>query len=205
LQYSLYIVATNQKNLRAIKIKYLTNDLTHIIQGCIKQEKLMQKNLYEHCYRNMMKVCCRYTNDVEIAGSLYNDAMVKVFKNINNYKEDGKFIGWVKTIVIHTCIDHVRIKSPIALKEYTTDYNEAAFVDNEIIEKLDNAAIKQIINTLPKNSALVFNLFVYEQYSHNEIATLLNIPSGTSRYYLSEARSLLKNMFTNNILTLNKI
>jgi RNA polymerase sigma-70 factor, ECF subfamily len=180
----------------------LTNDLTYIIEGCKKQERLMQKKLYEHCYRNMMKVCCRYTNDDELAASLFNDAMIKVFKSISNYKEDGKLLGWVKTIVVHTCIDHVRKKTPIALKEYTEDYNDTTIVENEIIEKLDNVAIKEIINKLPKNAALVFNLFVYEQYSHNEIAELLNIPSGTSRYYLSEARSLLKNMFCNNILAL---
>jgi RNA polymerase sigma-70 factor, ECF subfamily len=162
----------------------------------------MQKKLYEHCYRNMMKVCCRYTNEVEIAASLYNDAMIKVFNSIQNYKEDGKLLGWVKTIVVHTCIDHVRKKTPIALKEYTEDYNDSASVDNEIIQKLDIVAIKEIINKLPKNAALVFNLFVYEQYSHNEIADLLNIPSGTSRYYLSEARSLLKNMLHNKTVAL---
>jgi RNA polymerase sigma-70 factor, ECF subfamily len=162
----------------------------------------MQKKLYEHCYRNMMKVCSRYTSDNEIAASLYNDAMIKVFKSISNYNEDGKLIGWIKTIVVHTCIDHVRKKVPMVLKEYTDDYNEAGIVENEIVEKLNTIAINGIINKLPKNAALVFNLFVYEQYSHNEIAELLNIPSGTSRYFLSEARSLLKNMFCNNTVAL---
>lgn len=153
----------------------------------------------------MMKVCSRYTEDEETAASMYNDAMLKVFKNIDNYTEEGKIMAWIKTITVNTCIDYVRKKSPIIIKEFKEEYNNNAIIDNEIIAKMSNAEIRQIINTLPKNEALVFNLFVYEQYSHNEIANLLNIPAGTSRYYLNQARSLLKRMIENNIYSLNKI
>jgi RNA polymerase sigma-70 factor (ECF subfamily) len=58
---------------------------------------------------------------------------------------------------------------------------------------------------LPGNAALVFNLYVYEEYNHNEIAEILKIPGGSSRYYLSEARRLLKEIVANNIHSLNKI
>jgi RNA polymerase sigma-70 factor (ECF subfamily) len=70
---------------------------------------------------------------------------------------------------------------------------------------MSNEEIKGIISQLPQNAALVFNLYVYEEFNHYEIAALLKIPSGTSRYYLSEARRLLKEVVTNNIHLLNKV
>ena len=76
---------------------------------------------------------------------------------------------------------------------------------NKSIIKMSNADVKRLISKLPENAALVFNLYVYEEYNHNEISALLKIPSGTSRYYLSEARRLLKEVVTNNIHSLNKM
>ena len=165
----------------------------------------MQKGLYQHCYKEMMKLCYRYTNDVETSASIYNDAMMKVFSNIGTYKEDGKLMGWVKRIVVNTCIDHVRKKAPLETKELQEDHGSDAVIENEVFIKMSNTEVKRLISQLPGNAALVFNLYVYEEYNHNEIAALLKIPSGTSRYYLSEARRLLKEVVANNIHSLNKV
>lgn len=153
----------------------------------------------------MMKLCYRYTNDVETSASIYNDAMIKVFNSIGAYQEDGKLVAWVKRIVVNTCIDHVRKKAPLETKELTENYNDNVAIENDVFVKMSNAEVKQLINQLPENAAMVFNLYVYEEYNHNEIAELLKIPSGTSRYYLSEARRLLKEVVANNIHSLNKI
>jgi len=163
----------------------------------------MQKSLYQHCYREMMKLCYRYTNDVEISASIYNDAMIKVFSKIGTYKEDGKLMGWVKRIVVNTCIDHVRKKLPMEMKELNENQNNDVTIENDVFIKMSNAEVKRLISQLPQNAALVFNLYVYEEYNHSEIADLLKIPSGTSRYYLSEARRLLKEVVANNIHSLN--
>jgi RNA polymerase sigma-70 factor, ECF subfamily len=165
----------------------------------------MQKGLYQHCYKEMMKLCYRYTNDLETSASIYNDAMIKVFSNIGTYKEDGKMMAWVKRIVVNTCIDHVRKKVPFQMNELNEDHNNDVIIENGVLIKMSNAEVKRLISQLPENAAMVFNLYVYEEYSHNEISALLKIPSGTSRYYLSEARRLLKEVVSNNIHSLNKI
>ena len=67
----------------------------------------MQKGLYQHCYKEMMKLCCRYTNDADTSAGIYNDAMIKVFSNIGNYNEDGKLIDWVKRIVVNLSLIHI--------------------------------------------------------------------------------------------------
>ncbi len=163
----------------------------------------MQKALYALCYEEMMKVCTRYTNDTEICASLYNDAMFKVFKNIVNYKEDGKIMGWVKRIVINTCIDYVRLKTPIPTIEIKESYEVEYAIEETVLHKMSALEIQKSIKQLPINASTVFNLYVYEEYNHTEIAELLKIPVGTSRYYLSEARRLLKSKIENNIISLN--
>ncbi len=165
----------------------------------------MQKGLYQHCYKEMMKLCYRYTNDVDTSASIYNDAMIKVFSKIGTYKEDGKLMAWVKRIVVNTCIDHVRKKTTLEVKELNENHNSDVIIENDVFIKMSNAEIKRLISQLPVNAALVFNLYVYEEYNHYEIAELLKIPSGSSRYYLSEARRLLKEVVTNNIHSLNKV
>jgi RNA polymerase sigma-70 factor, ECF subfamily len=183
----------------------LTTDLLDIVNGCKNQDRLMQKGLYQHCYKEMMKICNRYTSDIEMSASIYNDAMIKVFSNIGSYKEDGKLMGWVKRIVVNTCIDHVRKKMPLHIKELNENDNSDTIIENDVFVKMSNAEVKRLISQLPENAALVFNLYVYEEYNHNEIAALLKIPAGTSRYYLSEARRLLKEVVANNIHSLNKV
>lgn len=165
----------------------------------------MQKGLYQHCYKDMMKLCYRYTSDVEIAASIYNDAMIKVFNNIGTYKDDGKLMAWVKRIVVNTCIDHVRKKTPLQTKELNENYDDDTVIENDVFIKMSNSEIKRLISRLPQNAALVFNLYVYEEYNHTEIAALLKIPGGTSRYYLSEARRLLKDLVAKNIHSLNNV
>ncbi len=179
-------------------------NLLHIINGCRNKERLSQKALYEHCYCEMIKVCNRYTYDNEISGSLYNDAMVKVFNQIHNYKEEGKLMGWIKRIVINTCIDYVRLKTPMVTTELKENNLEEYSIPEKVFEKFSATDIQKIICELPPNISTVFNLYVYETYNHNEIAELLQIPNGTSRYYLSEARRLLKGKIENPIFSLNK-
>ncbi len=165
----------------------------------------MQKQLYEHCYNPMLKICLRYTKNAEKAAIVYNDAMMKVFKTIHQYKEQGMFFGWVKRIVVNTAIDYIRIKANM----HDTKHNELIVesdyvIDAAIFEKMDAMSIRQLIQSLPLKQATVFNLFIYEEYSHNEIAELLQIPASTSRFYLSEARKMLKEKLENNITSLNK-
>ena len=165
----------------------------------------MQKALYTYCYEPMIRVCNRYTNDIEISSSLYNDAMFKVFKSISSYKEDGKIMGWIKRILVNTCIDYVRLKTPLPTIEIKESNEVEYAIEETVLHKMSAIEIQGIIRALPKNVATVFNLHVYEEYNHTEIGELLKIPSSTSRYYLSEARKLLKSKIENNIISLNSI
>lgn len=139
----------------------------------------------------MMKICLRYTKSRDEAAALYNKGMLKIFTTIHSYRDEGKLLQWVKTIIINTCIDDVRIRPPLmhALQE---DYDDALYIEAEPLGNISAKEILALVQELPDNLRIVFNLFAVEGYSHEEIAGMLAIPEGTSKWYVSEARKLLK-------------
>lgn len=80
----------------------------NIIEGCKQQDAQSQVQLYRICYTGLMKVCLRYATDLHAAAAMYNDAMLKVFNSMHQYEGRGDFMGWIRRIVINTCIDHCR-------------------------------------------------------------------------------------------------
>ena len=164
----------------------------------------MQKKLYHLFYEDMMKVCLRYAGDTDKASVVYNDAMLKVFRTISNYKEQGKAASWIKRVVVNTAIDYVRVKSNFFPETINKENIPEDFsIDESVFEKMNTKDIQLLINSLPAKLAMVFNLYVYEEYDHNDISSLLKIPTGTSRYYLSEARKKLREIVLNPISSLN--
>ena len=83
------------------KRRFLNDNLDILVEGCRNNNLQSQHELYKLCYPNMIKVCFRYAPDADGAGTIYNDAMLKVFKNIHKYTDEGKLLGWIKTIVIN--------------------------------------------------------------------------------------------------------
>jgi RNA polymerase sigma-70 factor, ECF subfamily len=175
-----------------MKIAYLASEEAHIITGCLTGDRKSQEWLYQQHYPVMIRICQRFTNDLDEAGGLYNEAMMKVFKKIDQFNHDGSFEGWVKRIVINTCIDYSRRVAHITYQPVHEMYHEPAPVLPEVYARLAAADIMQLVRELPKNTALVFNLHILEGYKHQEIATMLGISEGTSKWHLNEARKILK-------------
>jgi RNA polymerase sigma-70 factor (ECF subfamily) len=176
----------------------LQENLTDIIEGCKKNEARAQEKLYRFLYTDMFRVCLRYSaGDADSAGSLYNQGMLKVFRNIGQYRSEGEFGAWVRRIMVHVCIDHFRTKARFSttLLSESTEYILPVVPD--IYQKLSGNDVMKLINELPRNTGLVFNLFVMEGYRHQEIARLLGIAEGTSKWHLNEARRILKDRIEN--------
>ena len=162
-----------------------------MIEGCRKQNRQSQEQLYRHCYADMIKVCCRYARDLDEAGAFYNEAMLKVFTNIGQYKGSGEPMAWVRRVMVNTCIDHCRSQVKFATNQLDDDERELAIIP-EVYNRLSANDVMQLLDTLPVNTGLVFKLFVLEGFKHEEIGGLLGISRGTSKWHLNEARRLLK-------------
>lgn len=168
-------------------------DLNEITEGCKKQDRQSQEELYRSCYPAMMKLASRYARDIDEAASLYNEAMLKVFNNIRQYRGESNIMGWIGRIVVNTCIDHCRKQAKFSQKSLELVSEDSTSVDPEIYDKLSAGDVMGLLQDLPHNTALVFNLFVLDGFKHEEISKMLNIAVGTSKWHLNEARRLLKN------------
>jgi RNA polymerase sigma-70 factor, ECF subfamily len=177
-------------NYFAIK-RFLDTDLTILIEGCRQNNLQVQQQLYKLCYPDMIKICWRYAGDADGAGTIYNNAMLKVFKNISSYKEEGKLMGWIKTIVINSCIDFSKKKNIFRQSVPYFPEDEQGF-EPEVLSRISGKEVQQLVHQLPGATATVFNLYIYEGYTHKQIGQQLGISDGTSKWHVSEAKKLLK-------------
>ena len=174
------------------KPKLPTDPLDMILKGCRENDLPCQERLYKHCYPEMIKVCYRYAGDMDGAGTIFNNAMLRVFKHIHQYKEEGKLMGWIKTIVVNCSIDFIKQQNKFKeqssgkIDEYEVDIPAEAF------SHVSAKEIQKIIFELPKATAAVFNLYIYEGFTHKQVALNLGISEGTSKWHLNEGRKLLK-------------
>ena len=168
-----------------------------LITGCKQQDRSSQEALYSACYDSMMKVCWRYARDMDEAAALYNEAMLKVFNTLHQYEGKGDVGAWIRRIVVNTCIDHCRKQARFTHPSTEEVPDDSTWVNPDIYDRLSAADVLKLLQEIPRNTALVFNLFVLEGYKHEEIGQLLGISAGTSKWHLNEARRLLKSKLEN--------
>jgi RNA polymerase sigma-70 factor, ECF subfamily len=170
----------------------LTDPLEIIIKGCRENNMQSQEQLYKYCYPEMIKICCRYAGDLDKAGIVFNNAMLRVFKGIHNYHHEGKFMSWVKVIVVNCALDLIKKENKFKKEQLMATYEEQVSIPEDILSKVSVKEIQKIINQLPRATATVFNLFIYEGFTHPQIAVALGISEGTSKWHVNEGRKTLK-------------
>lgn len=179
--------------------RYLTDeDLNLNIQGCVLNDRLSQKKIYSSFYNYAMTICSLYTNDYDDSVEIVNDGFMKIFKEIYRYHPAyanviSSFKGWLRKIMIHTAIDHFRKNQK---------YRGTKELDGETIrlsaggeDALDRISYNEIIRSMQKLTPgyrVIFNLFLIENFSHEEIAKQLGISIGTSKSNLARGRKQLQ-------------
>lgn len=165
-----------------------------LIKGCIRREAAAQKAVFDLYAGRMLGVCQRYARNTMDAEDMLQDAFIKVFEKIKQFKNEGSFEGWIRRIVVNT-----------ALKKYTVSRYSREMFDKDIeafeeyyqadalaFTSLSEKEILALIHALPDGYRIIFNLYVMEGYRHEEIAEMLQINSGTSRSQLAKARAMLQ-------------
>jgi RNA polymerase sigma-70 factor (ECF subfamily) len=168
-----------------------------MIQGCRKGDLQCQEQLYRFFYPQMIKICFRYAVDADSAGSIYNNAMLRVFKHLYTYSEEGKLAGWIKVIVVNCCIDFCKKKNTFSNTVAQVTEDEIV-IEPDVFDNISAKEIQLVIAQLPGATATVFRLFVYDGFTHKQIAERLNISEGTSKWHVSEAKKTLKKRFEKN-------
>lgn len=175
-------------------------DLLEIIDRCKKGDRRAQNLIFEQLFGKMSSVCRRYVSDRDESQDILQAGFIKVFAKIEKYNGEGSFEGWVRRIMTNTAIDHIRKKKNIFVSVDATDYDWLAEQENEelawnttLVNEADR--VMREITKLSPAYRLVFNMYVIEDYTHQEISDILGISVGTSKSNLSKAkRNLLKNL-----------
>ena len=187
-----------------IKHTLQPDPLDKMIRGCREQDLQQQEQLYRYCYPEMIKICLRYAGDSDGAGIIFNNAMLRVFKSIGHYQDQGKLIAWVKKIVVNCCLDFIRQRHRFINQPIGPIHENEVIVPAEVLHELSAKDIRTMIGQLPKTTSVVFNLFIYEGFTHKEIAECLDISEGTSKWHVNEGRRLLKTKFETTLNSNNK-
>lgn len=167
-----------------------------IIKCCKAHDRKAQAYLYKARYSDFLKICLRYAPTYEDAEQLLNDAFYKIFTRIGQYDNSGSFEGWMKRVVINTCLDGLKT----AMKKHREKI-ELDMMDvhdgvpsnfSDVLQQINFKELVLLIQKLPTPYRAAFNLYVFEGYSHKEIAECLQVKEGTSHWYVNQARELLK-------------
>ncbi len=167
-----------------------------LIKGSIKGDELCRKALFERFAGKMMTVCRRYAVDEMEAEDILQDGFIRMFDKLGQFKFEGSFEGWLRRIMVNTAIRYCQ-RRKITFDESHFSKAEKPDVEPAVYSGLTEEEILKLIAQLPNGYRMVFNLYVIEGYSHEEIATMMNIEAGTSRSQLVKARKLLQQAIIN--------
>ena len=165
-----------------------------IVRGCVAGNREFQKKLYDAYAGKMLYVCLRYTKNREEAEDVLQEGFIKVFKNIGSFKFLGSFEGWVRRIMVHASIEHIRRKKQTGVFDDVENIVHHPESETDATTKIGEKELLKMIYHLPDGYRTVFNMYVIEGYSHKEIATMLEITEGTSKSQLSKAKNHLKSL-----------
>lgn len=162
--------------------------LESLVPELRRQNALAQKELFDQSSRKMLSVCRSYVTDFHHAEDCMLKGFVKVFRNIDSYKSEGSFEGWVRRIMVNECLDFIKLrKSMVYVDEFESEQEEGDWEENDW-----GFDAQEVLDQLPDSYRMVFNLFVLEEYSHKEIAELLSISESNSKSQLLRAKNKLK-------------
>ena len=177
---------------------------TDLVDGCLKGERRSQQRVYELFYGKMMAVCMRYTKNTDQAKDILQDGFIKVFRSMEKFNREGSFEGWIRRIMVNTAIDYFRrAKNAYLLLgeersiEDFGDQDEEDTIEDEAAEEVLDLKPADVINAMQKLTPAyrtVFNLYVFEEMTHKEIAEMLGINIGTSKSNLAKAKHNLKKL-----------
>ena len=184
--------------------------LQYLLDGCKDNNRAAQKALYYRYFNPFMQIAVRYVHSQADAEEVLNNAFLRIFRHVGKYEGKGSFEGWMKRIIVNCCLTYIsRLQFQsrtriIPLKDYSNGHEggseEYAASDCLLEKKFHHEYLMQLLRQLPDTTRLVFNLYVFEEYNHQEIGQLLNMAERTSQSHLARARKILSERLDRNQL-----
>lgn len=165
-----------------------------ILKGCLQNDPTAQRELYNRYSPKMLSVCYRFAHNREDAEDMLQEGFIKIFSQMHTFGNRGAFEGWVRRIVVHTCINVLK-KNKRFNESVDIIHATAVQVREESVPSIVQAKqIVECIRMLPIGYRTVLNLYAIEGYSHREIGTMLDIEESTSRSQYTRAKAMLEDI-----------
>ena len=165
-----------------------------ILQGCLQNNAAAQKELYEKYSSKMLAVCYRYAHNREDAEDMLQEGFIKVFLQMHTFENRGAFEGWIRRIIVHTCINILKKNKKF---NESVDIIHATGIqvrEDSVPAIIQAKQVVESIRLLPIGYRTVLNLYAIEGYSHREIAAMLDIEESTSRSQYTRAKAMLEDI-----------
>jgi RNA polymerase sigma factor (sigma-70 family) len=167
-----------------------------LLKRCMKDDRKAHYELYRLCFNSLMTVCMRYKRNEDEAAEILNAGFLKVVTKLHTYKPEVPFEAWIRRIMINTIITdyhkHKKYKENTSFPEMGFERMEKGACHNAAESTLGYEFVLTLINALPETSRNVFNMYVFDGMTHDEIASALGISQGTSKWHLHEARKKIQ-------------
>lgn len=172
--------------------KSIWNDTSVLIQACIAGNEVAQKRLYDRYSSLVYGIIKRYVRQREAAEEILNDAFCSIFTRLSQFSHSGLFEGWVYRITVNAVAYYYKRNTKHKDVVYGEVAEESSGIPGNAIQNLSYKELLYLVHSIPETQRIVFNLFVFEDFSHRQIAETLGISEGGSRWYLNDARKRLK-------------
>lgn len=170
-------------------IPFYTNE-KQLIKKAISGQSSAQEILYKKYASKMLGVCRQYIKDVHFAEDVMVHGFVKMFQNLESFRFEGSFEGWLRRIMIRESISYLRKQQFVVYDDELYENHQDTGISQST--DLDTEHIQQLIDALPQGYKMVFVLYTVEGYKHQEIADMLSITESTSKSQLFKARKILQ-------------
>jgi RNA polymerase sigma factor (sigma-70 family) len=165
-----------------------------ILQGCLKNNAAAQKALYLKYSAKMLVVCYRYAHKREDAEDMLQEGFIKVFSQIHTFESRGALEGWIRRIIVHTCINNLKKNKRFNESVDLIHANSIQVREESIPSIIQAKEVVECIRVLPIGYRTVLNLYAIEGFSHKEISSMLDIEESTSRSQYTRAKAMLEDI-----------
>ena len=162
--------------------------------GCLKNNAAAQKALYGKYSAKMLVVCYRYAHNREDAEDMLQEGFIKVFSQIHTFENRGALEGWIRRIIVHTCINNLKKNKRFNESVDLIHANSLQVREESIPSIIQAKEVVECIRLLPIGYRTVLNLYAIEGYSHKEISGMLDIEESTSRSQYTRAKAMLEDV-----------
>lgn len=165
-----------------------------ILKGCLNNEAIAQRELYQSYSPKMLAVCYRYAHNREDAEDMLQEGFIKVFTQMHSFEKRGSFEGWIRRIIVHTCINILKRNKKFNESVDIIHASSIQVREDSVPALIQVKQIVECIRSLPIGYRTVLNLYAIEGYSHREIAQMLDIEESTSRSQFTRAKAMLEDL-----------